>query len=171
RFEAFNLGSEKGFTVREVIDEAEKVVGSKIPAKNEPRRAGDPVELVAVSTLAKSELGFSPRKNSLAEILRTAYEWEKKKHAPKKAIFLDRDGTLNFDPGYINDPDKFEVMPGVPEALRKLQDAGFLLVVVSNQSGVGRGMIRLPELRAVHAKLDRILAKHGVRIFHYALCF
>lgn len=170
-FEAFNLGSEKGFTVQEVISEAERVTGLKISKKLEPRRPGDATQLIAVSTLAKKELEFKPRANSLSDILKTAFAWEKKKHEPKKAIFLDRDGTLNFDPGYINDPEKFEMIPGVAEALKKLQDMGYLLIVVSNQSGVGRGMIRPIDLRRVHAKLDRELAAHGVRIFHYALCF
>jgi histidinol-phosphate phosphatase family protein len=93
------------------------------------------------------------------------------KTGDRKAVFLDRDGTLNLDPGYISDPDRFEILPGVPAALRLLQDAGYLLVVVSNQSGVGRGLIKPEDLGRVHAKLDRILAEHGVKIAEYALCF
>lgn len=170
-FEAFNLGSAAGFTVKEVIAEAGRVLGRPIEAKVEPRRSGDPAKLVAVSDRARRELGFSPRPDSLRAILETALGWERKKRAPKKAVFLDRDGTLNFDPGYINDPGKFELIPGVPEALRRLVDAGYLLVVVSNQSGIARGKIAPGELRKIHAKLDRLLIAHGVRIHHYALCF
>jgi UDP-glucose 4-epimerase len=170
-FEAFNLGSEHGFSVREVIEEAERTLGLKIQRRLEPRRSGDPARLVAVSEKARLELGFSPRSDSLPTILRTAFAWEKAKRTRKKAIFLDRDGTLNSDPGYIKDPSAFELFPGVPQALKRLQDAGYLLIVVSNQSGVGRGIIRLRELRSVHEKLDRLLAAEGVRIHHYALCF
>lgn len=170
-FEVFNLGSDLGYTVKEVIAEAGRVLGKEIPTKIEPRRAGDPAKLVAVSSRARKALGFAPRKNSLASILETALAWERKILAPKKAVFLDRDGTLNFDPGYLSDHEKFELVPGVPEALKRLVDAGYLLIVVSNQSGIARGKITLAELRRIHEKLDRVLVSHGVRIHHYSLCY
>lgn len=169
-FEAFNLGSESGFTVKEVITAAEKITGKKIQRNFLPRRPGDPAKLVAVATKARHSLGFKPRDNAMDSILRTALQWEVKKRAPKKAIFLDRDGTLNPDPGYISDVDKFELFPGVVEALRELQTAGFLLVVISNQSGIARGKITHDQLHRIHEKLDRLLAMHGIHIHHYALC-
>ena len=55
------------------------------------------------------------------------------------AVFLDRDGVINVDHGYVSTWERFEFLPGVPDALRELQDAGYLLIVVSNQSGIGRG--------------------------------
>jgi D-glycero-D-manno-heptose 1,7-bisphosphate phosphatase len=55
------------------------------------------------------------------------------------AVFLDRDGVINVDHGYVSTWEQFQFLPGVPEALRELQDVGYLLVVVSNQSGIGRG--------------------------------
>jgi UDP-glucose 4-epimerase len=169
-FEAFNLGSASGYSVREVVAEAERVLGRKMAVKIELRRAGDPAKLVAVSDRARKELGFAPRADALASILSTALAWEKKKQAPKKAVFLDRDGTLNFDPGYLSDHEKFELLPGVAAALKRLADAGYLLIVVSNQSGIARGKITGDELRRIHEKLDRVLAATGVRIHHYALC-
>lgn len=72
-------------------------------------------------------------------------------------VFLDRDGTLNPDPGYIRSPDQFELFPGVPQALAKLVRAGARLIVVTNQSGVGRGLCSIGELEAIHAKLRRLL--------------
>ena len=72
-------------------------------------------------------------------------------------IFLDRDGTLNPDPGYINSPDQFELFSGVPEALARLKRAGARLIVVTNQSGVARGLLRRGDLDAVHMKLKRLL--------------
>ena len=56
------------------------------------------------------------------------------------AAFLDRDGVINVDHGYVSTWEQFEFFPGVPEALRQLQDAGYRLIVVSNQSGIGRGL-------------------------------
>lgn len=88
-----------------------------------------------------------------------------------KAVFLDRDGTLNADPGYLNDADQLELLPGVPMALRSLQEQGYLLVVVSNQSGVNRGLITMDQIRAIHERLDQMLSVHGVRIARYELCF
>lgn len=56
-----------------------------------------------------------------------------------KAVFLDRDGTINVDYGYVCEPKKLEFMPGALEALRRIQKAGFLLLIVTNQSGIARG--------------------------------
>ncbi len=170
-FEAFNLGSESGFTVKEVISAAERVTGKKIKSVVEPRRAGDPSKLVAVAKRAQQILGFKPRANAMDSILASAYAWERKKNEPKRAVFLDRDGTLNFDPGYISDAEQFEIIPGTERALKKLQDAGFLLVVVSNQSGVARKKVTIDQLNRIHEKLDRLLGAAGVSIYHYALCF
>ena len=56
-----------------------------------------------------------------------------------KAVFLDRDGTINVDKSYLNKIKEFEYLPGVIEGLRMLQDAGFILIIVTNQSGIARG--------------------------------
>lgn len=58
----------------------------------------------------------------------------------RHAVFLDRDGTLIEDPGYLSDPAQVRVLPGVPEALKRLKDAGLLLIITTNQSGIGRGL-------------------------------
>ncbi|MFN7684140.1 MAG: D-glycero-alpha-D-manno-heptose-1,7-bisphosphate 7-phosphatase [Oligoflexia bacterium] len=87
-----------------------------------------------------------------------------------KAVFLDRDGTLNEDPGYINHPDLMKLLPGVGQALRMLKDAGYFLVIVSNQSGVGRGIIPPGELPKIHIRMEELLAPSGVRIDAYSLC-
>ncbi len=90
--------------------------------------------------------------------------------APRRAVFLDRDGTLNIDPGYLNSPDDLRLFPGVPEGLKKLREAGFLLVVVSNQSGVGRGLIDPANLPRIHDRMDQILRPQGAWIDHFELC-
>lgn len=82
----------------------------------------------------------------------------------KPTIFLDRDGTLNPDPGYISDPDDFDLFPDVGAALKRLQDAGYLLVLITNQSGIARGIIKPEQLEAIHNKLKKLLQKHGVTL-------
>jgi UDP-glucose 4-epimerase len=78
RFEAFNLGSESGFSVLEVIRACEQVMGKPIQTVNKPRRPGDPPRLVADSKLARSALGFAPEYSSLQKIVETAWQWHLK---------------------------------------------------------------------------------------------
>ncbi len=78
------------------------------------------------------------------------------------ALFLDRDGTLIEDPGYISDPDDVRLMDSVPEALRRFRDAGHALVVVTNQSGIGRGLYGWDDYEAVAARLRDLLAAEGI---------
>lgn len=87
----------------------------------------------------------------------------------KPAAFLDRDGTLMEDSGYVGEPGRVRVLDGVPEALRLLGEAGFERIVVTNQSGVARGMFEEPDVERVHRELLRILAKDGggVDAFYY----
>lgn len=81
-----------------------------------------------------------------------------------KAIFIDRDGTLNPDPGYISNPDDFNLFDGVAEALARLQKAGYLLILITNQSGIARGLISLQQLDQIHAKLQGQLSSAGARL-------
>lgn len=77
--------------------------------------------------------------------------------AKNKAVFLDRDGTLIVDVGYLSDPDKVELLPGVHEALLRLQAAGYLLFIVTNQSGIGRGLYSEEDMHRVNARLFELL--------------
>lgn len=81
----------------------------------------------------------------------------------RKAVFLDRDGTLNLEKEYLSDPARLEIFPGTGPALRRLMDAGFLLFIVTNQSGIGRGLYTEADMHAVNARLCAELAKDGVR--------
>lgn len=85
-------------------------------------------------------------------------------------IFLDRDGTLNPDPGYIKFPDQFELFPGVPDALAKLKRAGARLILVTNQSGIARGLLSHDDLTAVHAKLNALLDPAGATLDAIYFC-
>ena len=74
-----------------------------------------------------------------------------------KTVFLDRDGTLNREVGYLKSPDQLELLPGVSNALRQLHDKGYRLVITTNQSGIARGLYSERDLAAVHARLHELV--------------
>ncbi len=82
----------------------------------------------------------------------------------RRAVFLDRDGTLNPDPGYISRPEDFELFPWSATAMARLKKAGFLLILITNQSGISRGLITEAQLTAIHAKLQQLLAAENARL-------
>jgi histidinol-phosphate phosphatase family protein len=79
-------------------------------------------------------------------------------------VFLDRDGTLVRDTGYPHRDADYELLPGVPAALRRLADAGFRLAIVTNQSGIGRGLFSPADFERFQARLVADLAAGGVQI-------
>ena len=87
-----------------------------------------------------------------------------------KVIFLDRDETLNHDPGYLNDPNQLILKKNVIAGLTILKLAGFELIVITNQSGIARGLISQKQLNAVHEKLQSILGKYDIRILKIYYC-
>ena len=88
----------------------------------------------------------------------------------RKAVFLDRDGTLIEDTGYIRDPAHVRVLPGVIQALQQLRDVGFALVVISNQSGIGRGMITQKAADAVDKRFRELFAREGIEFDAVLYC-
>jgi heptosyltransferase-2 len=80
------------------------------------------------------------------------------------AAFLDRDGTIIEDPGYLSDPEKIQFIPGAIDALRALQHGGYRLVLVTNQAGVARGLLSETDVHRVNDRLRRLLAEAGVRL-------
>lgn len=86
------------------------------------------------------------------------------------AVLVDRDDTLCPDVPHNGDPAKMHVFPYVPEAVRRLNDAGFLVLVVTNQSGIGRGMYTVDDMMAVNAEMERQIAVGGGRIDDVFFC-
>ena len=82
----------------------------------------------------------------------------------RRAVFLDRDGTLIVDRHYLADPAGVELLPGAARAVARLHAAGFFVALVTNQSGIGRGMFTEDQYAAVHARLVELLAAEGARL-------
>lgn len=87
-----------------------------------------------------------------------------------KAFFLDRDGTINVDTGYVGNPDDLELLPGAADAIRKMNESGYLVIVISNQSGVARGYFTEDDVRQVNERLNEILKQHGTHIDAFYYC-
>jgi histidinol-phosphate phosphatase family protein len=87
------------------------------------------------------------------------------------ALFLDRDGTLIVDQGYPSRPDLVRLLPGAAAGLAELARDGFRLVLVSNQSGVGRGLVTREQAEGVHRRAVECLAAHGVRLDGSYYCY
>ena len=86
----------------------------------------------------------------------------------KAAVFLDRDDTLIENVPYLGDPEKVRLLPGTKEAIQKLRQNGLPLIVVSNQSGVGRGLITKEQVRSVDARMEQLV---GLHFLEYRHCF
>ena len=81
----------------------------------------------------------------------------------KRAVFIDRDGTLIVEKNYLHQPEEVEIFPGTGAALKKLCDAGFKLIMVTNQSGIGRGYYTLADAERVNEHVCNLLAAEGAR--------
>ncbi|MEI6305713.1 MAG: D-glycero-beta-D-manno-heptose 1,7-bisphosphate 7-phosphatase [Deltaproteobacteria bacterium] len=88
----------------------------------------------------------------------------------KRAVYLDRDGTINLETDYLFRVEDFVFIPGVPEAVRMLNETGFLVLVVTNQSGVARGYYTEEDVELLHRHIDGELAKSGAHIDAWFYC-
>jgi D-glycero-D-manno-heptose 1,7-bisphosphate phosphatase len=82
----------------------------------------------------------------------------------RRAIFVDRDGTVSEEVGYVNHIGRFRLLPRTADAIRKINDSDFLAVLVTNQAGVARGYFKEELVRRVHARLEEMLAEGGARL-------
>lgn len=88
----------------------------------------------------------------------------------KPCIFFDRDGTLIEERNYMSDPEQAVLIPGAAEAVRMARAAGYLAVVLTNQSGVGRGYFSMEDVEAVHRRIEEMLAAEGARLDGIYIC-
>jgi D-glycero-D-manno-heptose 1,7-bisphosphate phosphatase len=89
---------------------------------------------------------------------------------PRPALLLDRDGVLNVDHGYVGTSDRLEWMPGALDALRDAADAGWHVFVVTNQSGIARGLFTEADMHALHAWMTEVIRSHGGTVDAWRHC-
>jgi D-glycero-D-manno-heptose 1,7-bisphosphate phosphatase len=87
-----------------------------------------------------------------------------------RAVFLDRDGTIMEDANYVGKVDQVVLIPDAVQSLKRLQDAGYKLFVITNQSGVGRGYFTREAVESIHAHLNEHFQQAGVRLDRYYVC-
>jgi D-glycero-D-manno-heptose 1,7-bisphosphate phosphatase len=87
-----------------------------------------------------------------------------------RAVFVDRDGTINVEKEFLYLPEEFQFIPGAPEALRLLNEAGFRVIVVTNQSGIARGYYDEAAVERLHRHMDGELSRFGARVDAYYFC-
>jgi D-glycero-D-manno-heptose 1,7-bisphosphate phosphatase len=87
-----------------------------------------------------------------------------------RAVFLDRDGTIIRDAGYLRDPDQVHLLPGAAAAIHRLNQSGWLAVVVTNQSGIARGLLSEDDYRRTERRLDELLAEADARLDGHYWC-
>lgn len=88
----------------------------------------------------------------------------------RPAVFLDRDGTINVEVNYLHRVDDFVMIPGVAEAIARLNRDGWPVIVVTNQAGIARGLYDVAALEGLHAHLQQALAQHGAHIDAFYFC-
>jgi len=88
----------------------------------------------------------------------------------KPVVFLDRDGTINEEVGYLDDPARLRLISGAAEGIKLLNQAGFCVVVVTNQSGIARGYFTAHTVEAIHQELARQLSEYRARIDAFYYC-
>lgn len=107
------------------------------------------------------DMGTPDRFYAVTEDIRSGKVHQKNLSNPQKCVFLDRDGTLNRYVGFLRDIDELELLPGAAEAVRKINESGYLAIVVTNQPVIARGEVTVPELREIHNKLETLLGQEG----------
>lgn len=140
--------------------------GHEAPWTRLLRPGGSPAGLLVASTVVNLDPGLD-----LDAIAGPVRDWIDAPPIERRpAVFLDRDGTLIEEVHYLNDPARVRLIPGAADAVRLWESLGFARVVVSNQSGVGRGLVSVDRMDAVNAEMVRQLADQGAAIDAIETC-
>ena len=110
------------------------------------------------------DMGTPERFRAVAEDFRTGKVQAKSRKHKQKAIFLDRDGTINRYVGFLRRAEEMELLPGAAEAIRQINRSGYLAIVITNQPVIARGETTEAELREIHNKMETLLGNEGAYI-------
>ncbi len=88
----------------------------------------------------------------------------------RRAVFLDRDGTIIEDVAYLRDKDQVHLLPGAADAIKRLNGTGFLAIVVTNQSGIARGLLSRNDYQMSERRVDELLAQEGAKLDAHYFC-
>lgn len=107
------------------------------------------------------DMGTPERYEAVCKDFQNGIVAAKNLNHPQKAIFLDRDGTINKYVGFLRNIDEFELIAGVAEAIKKINSSGYLAIVATNQPVIARGEVTVSELQLIHNKMETLLGKEG----------
>lgn len=110
------------------------------------------------------DMGTPDRYHAVCDDYQTGVVQAKSLSVKQKAIFLDRDGTINRYVGFLRRPDEMELLPGVVEAIKKINRSSYLAIVVTNQPVIARGEVTREQLDNIHKKMETLLGQEGVYI-------
>lgn len=116
------------------------------------------------------DMGTPERYEAVCRDYRAGTVQEKNLQSRQKAVFLDRDGTINRYVGFLRDPEEFELLPGVAEAVKRINDSGYLAVLVTNQPVIARGEVTWEQLHEIHNKMETLLGAEGAYLDALYLC-
>lgn len=116
------------------------------------------------------DMGTPERYYSVTKDILSKKVFQKNLYNKQKAVFLDRDGTINIYKNFISDPDDFELIDGVAEAIAILNQKGFLVIVVTNQPVIARGECSLDTLQEIHNKMETLLGQKGAYVDGIYFC-
>lgn len=116
------------------------------------------------------DMGTPERFHQVEADYRNGVVQAKNLHNKQKAIFLDRDGTINKYVGFLRNIDDFELIEGVSEAIKQINQSGYLAIVVTNQPVIARGEVTWDELHEIHKKMETLLGKEGAYIDGMYIC-
>lgn len=116
------------------------------------------------------DMGTPERFHQVEEDYKNGVVQAKNLHNRQKAIFLDRDGTINKYVGFLRNIDEFELIEGVSEAIKLINQSGYLAIVVTNQPVIARGEVTWDELHEIHTKMETLLGKDGAYIDGIYVC-
>lgn len=116
------------------------------------------------------DMGTPDRYQKVTEDVQSGLVHSKNLKNKQKAIFLDRDGTINLYKGFIKTPEEMELIPGITDVIKKINDSGYLAIVITNQPVIARGDCTLEQLQTIHEKMETLLGAEGAYIDDLFYC-